>query len=216
MAYIHFDFAINFMAFLSVSRQSYLTGCFWLIARKVCEVAETYGWYLVIVWMQIQWWKYHEVLGTLKPYLSPLIDGWDAWALAPSAITGTWATWWNFQYLIFTAPDSRPGDLSPSHATDIWWSSLETCPNFFTWWLPSPVLTSSGGYLNTYGCQAVGTHPNGMHSCFRMYFPRERARTVPVQQVEVCRDWWVRIHWKRSHSLWWDFRFSFENTEIYM
>ena len=28
-----------------------------------------YEWYFVILRMQVQWWEYHEVVGTLKPYL---------------------------------------------------------------------------------------------------------------------------------------------------
>ena len=41
----------------------------------------------------------------------------------------------------------------PRHGTsasDIWWSSLDTCSNFFTSGSPSPCLTF-GGYWSTYG-----------------------------------------------------------------
>ena len=40
----------NFSGFLVV-------GCFLLYAPKFWEVAGTYEWYFVILWMQIQWWE---------------------------------------------------------------------------------------------------------------------------------------------------------------
>ena len=41
-------------------------------------------------------------------------------------------------------PDMRP-------ATDIWWSSLKTCSNLFTWGpTPRPPLTFSGGHQNNF------------------------------------------------------------------
>ena len=33
--------------------------------------------------------------------------------------------------------------------------------------LPPPVLKSSGGHQNTYGCQVGVTHPTGMLSCWK-------------------------------------------------
>ena len=47
---------------------------------------------------------------------------------------------------------------------DIWWSSLETCLNWFTGDIPSPplIMTPSGGY----DWQAAGT---GMLSCCISY-----------------------------------------------
>ena len=38
-------------------------------APKFSEVVGTYEWYFVILWMQVQWWGYHEVFGTLKHHL---------------------------------------------------------------------------------------------------------------------------------------------------
>ena len=46
--------------------------------------------------------------------------------------------------------------------SDIWWSSLETCSNLFTWGLTSlqsPVLTSTGDHQNMYGWQGGSEHP---------------------------------------------------------
>ena len=69
--------------------------------------------------------------------------------------------------------DIRPGDLPPT--TDIWWISLETCSNLFTWGPtpppppPQPVLTSGDGHQNTYGWQAGGTHPTGVVSCSKYF-----------------------------------------------
>ena len=39
------------------------------LPQNFWEVAGTYQWYFVILWMQVQWWAYYEVLGTFKPYL---------------------------------------------------------------------------------------------------------------------------------------------------
>ena len=55
--------------------------------------------------MQIQWWGYDEVVGTLKPYLMQknlfelftLTDDGHGKTLSASAR----ATWWNMHYLIF-------------------------------------------------------------------------------------------------------------------
>ena len=52
-----------------VARLSHLSGCFWLFAPKVWEVFWTFVWYFVILRMQVQWWGYLEVVGTLKLYL---------------------------------------------------------------------------------------------------------------------------------------------------
>ena len=55
----------------------------------------------------------------------------------------------------------------PTPATDIWWLSLESCPNLFTWEPTHPlVLTPSGGHWNTDGWQAGSMHPTGMLSFF--------------------------------------------------
>ena len=70
-------------------------------------------------------------------------------------------------------PPPRHGTSIPYSSipptTDNWWSSLDTCPNLFTWGPtshppPPPVLTPSGGHRNTYSWQAGGTHPTGMLS----------------------------------------------------
>ena len=44
--------------------------------------------------------------------------------------------------------------LQAPPASDIWWQRLDTCSNMFTWGLPRPVLTSSGG-----------PHPTGILPC---------------------------------------------------
>ena len=36
---------------------------------KILKGGMTYKWIFVILWMQVQWWRYHEVMGVLKPYL---------------------------------------------------------------------------------------------------------------------------------------------------
>ena len=52
-------------------------------------------------------------------------------------------------------------------ASDIWWSSLETCPNSFHWGPaspPVPVLTC-GSHRSMYGWQACGMHTTAMLFC---------------------------------------------------
>ena len=63
-------------------------------------------------------------------------------------------------------PPSRHETWGPP-ASDICWSSLETCSKLFngphcTW--PLPVLTS-GGHWSTYGW-----HPTGMLSCYKSFY----------------------------------------------
>ena len=36
---------------------------------KFWEVVGKYKWYFLILWVKVQWWWYHEVIGTLNPYL---------------------------------------------------------------------------------------------------------------------------------------------------
>ena len=71
--------------------------------------------------------------------------------------------------------------------TDIWWSSLDTCSNLFTWGpntpLPPAVVISTGGHWNMYSWQADGRHPTGMLSCFYVF------TSCPTFQ---CRMWWCR------------------------
>ena len=68
---------------------------------------------------------------------------------------------------LFTKERGYPWCMDPPNpkppTSEIWWPSLETCSNFFTWG-PLPVLTSGG--RSTHGWQAGGTHPTGMLSCF--------------------------------------------------
>ena len=68
--------------------------------------------------------------------------------------------------------DMVPGYPTASPATDVWWSSLETWQNLFSWGPNTPklVLTPSGGYQNVHGWKAGGMHPTGMLSC---YHPQE-------------------------------------------
>ena len=42
----------------SESRHS---GCFWHFVLKFREVVRIYGWYFVILWMQVEWWGHSEV-----------------------------------------------------------------------------------------------------------------------------------------------------------
>ena len=58
-------------------------------------------------------------------------------------------------------------------ATDIWWSSLETCSiqTCSLEDLPLPVLTPCGGQRNPYSWKVGGTHPTGMLSCLMMMSP---------------------------------------------
>ena len=87
-----------------MTRYSHLNGCFWLFSLKFWEVAGTNKWYFVIVWMQVQWWRYHEMVGTLKPCLLQKIlfelfaftGRGDTKTLGTSARART--TWWNFHY----------------------------------------------------------------------------------------------------------------------
>ena len=46
--------------------------------------------------------------------------------------------------------------------TDIWWSSLETCSDVFTW----ESIPPSGSHQNTYSWQAGGTYNTRMLSCW--------------------------------------------------
>ena len=89
-----------------------LSGYFWLFAPNFWEVMGTYKWYFVILWIQVQWWGYHGLVGALLPCVKEfheqfaLTGGRDAKALGTStqAIARTWkqrATWWSFHYLIF-------------------------------------------------------------------------------------------------------------------
>ena len=49
----------------------------------------------------------------------------------------------------FTSLRHRTWAPTPFPATDIWWSSLGTCLNLFTWNPPpAMILTSNGGYWN--------------------------------------------------------------------
>ena len=49
-------------------------------------------------------------------------------------------------------PSLRTSDLRTHLAFDIWWPSLETCSNLFTWGAPfSHRETSCGGYRSMYG-----------------------------------------------------------------
>ena len=68
---------------------------------------------------------------------------------------------WISHMVGYPAPPTWDLDTLPL-ATDIWWSSLETC---LLEDLP-PVLTPSGDHHNKSGWQAGGTHPTGMRSCF--------------------------------------------------
>ena len=59
-------------------------------------------------------------------------------------------------------PTPFPLDTGSGYSTptiDIWWTSLESCPNLFT------VLTPSGGHKNTFSWQVDSMHPTGMRSC---------------------------------------------------
>ena len=75
--------------------------------------------------------------------------------------------WRLLSIMIYRPQRKLTWDL-PSPTTDIWWSLLKTCSNLFTWGPtppPKTVRTSSGIHRSTYGWQAGGTHPTGMHSC---------------------------------------------------
>ena len=98
--------------------------------------------------------------------------------LVPSPLhgaTGIGSPWLQFSLLLIsrTALDIRHVplphvalfSLALPPATDIWWPSLETFSNLFTWGL---VLTS-GSHWSTYSWQAGGTHPTGLLSC-TMFF----------------------------------------------
>ena len=56
-------------------------------------------------------------------------------------------------------------DMGPPPASDIWWPSLETCSNLFTWGPPLPPVLTSGGHWSTHGWQAGGWASNEMPSC---------------------------------------------------
>ena len=78
----------------------------------------------------------------------------------------------------------------PPPATDIWWSSLETCSNASD---ATPlVLTSSGDHRNTYGWQVDGTHHTGMllscslFSAFVTYLETEQNIAIPPNHKWYC------------------------------
>ena len=49
--------------------QSHLSGCFWPFAPEFWLVVGTFKWYFVILWMQVEWWRHSEMVGTLKSFL---------------------------------------------------------------------------------------------------------------------------------------------------
>ena len=55
--------------------------------------------WITIIWLQLEWCRQSEVVGTLKSYLM-FKKNWKTLDVGPSA--WAWATWWNFYYLIFT------------------------------------------------------------------------------------------------------------------
>ena len=96
---------------------------------------------------------------------------------------------WPFQTLVPQTSDMGAPALSSPHASDIWWPSLQTCSNLFTWGPPSPVQTS-GDHQSMYGCSACGTHPTRILSCFSYFlqcrgdhhFPGQPPRFATVKQ----------------------------------
>ena len=47
----------------------------------------------------------------------------------------------------------------------MWWPSLETSSNLFTWGPHSQLVLTPGGHWSIFGWQAGGTHPISMLSC---------------------------------------------------
>ena len=154
-------------------------------------------------WMQTQLWKYQT-----------LPQPTDRWLGCASTCTQC------HHCPIFTAPDSRPGDLSPSHATGTWWSSLETCPNFFTWWPPPSVLTSSGdvwlsggryaSYWNAVFFQDVFSERTSAHcpctagSSLSRLMSANSLETKPFTLVRLSLQLWkdIDLHLQRNDSNW--------------
>ena len=59
-------FYLQCTIFLSFGLLVALYGCFWLLSQNFGRWLGSYEWYFVILWIQVQWWKYHDVLGTIK------------------------------------------------------------------------------------------------------------------------------------------------------
>ena len=60
----------NFIVYFRWLVRVTLVGCFWLFAPKFWEVAGTYRSFFchsMNAWMQVQWWRYHEVVGPSNP-----------------------------------------------------------------------------------------------------------------------------------------------------
>ena len=125
--------------------------------------------------------------------------------------------WCHFCFEFCFLPPPRPADYRPGHlpnfplplppwlwhlppVTDIWWLSLETCSNLFTWW-PTPtqsplVLTPSGGHL------AGGTHPTAILSCLDLlshgrgawpsYSPPPATTTSSINTPVQMNNYWYK------------------------
>ena len=74
--------------------------------------------------------------------------------------------------------DMGPPPLSP--ATNMWWPSLETFSNLFTWGPPLSTGTDICDW-SMYGWQADGTHPPGMLSCFNN---RTNAKAIGFMKIQ--------------------------------
>ena len=103
----------------------------WLVflvffASKFREVVETYEWYFVILWIQVQWWGYHELVRTLKPYLmqknlfelfaltGDQVGDEKASFMSAHNIGCAQATWWNFHYVTFSCCSLWHNYIPPS------------------------------------------------------------------------------------------------------
>ena len=65
---------LSVTSFLCASMRTAMSRChLWYFAPKFWEVVGTYERYFVILWMEVQWWGYHEVVWTLKPYAKEFV-----------------------------------------------------------------------------------------------------------------------------------------------
>ena len=87
-------------------------------------------------------------------------------------------------------------------AINIWWSSLETCSNWFTWGPTSHQYWHLVvPHRNTYGWQAGDTHPSAMLTCclcFQKQIPCMKNFEIVFWTNYIVTDWYTHfVNWDK-------------------
>ena len=127
-------------------------GSLWL-SQNFGRWLGSYEWYFVILWMQVQWLEYHDMLGTIKLYQMQKSFGWTFFTHrfrdtnTSSASACARATWWNLHYFLKKSPAASLSSPLNMLTTRMHSSGMRTARL-----LPvSPSMHCSGG-CTCWGC----------------------------------------------------------------